>query len=114
MHDPYQEKLDRYGKLVNPIVERHISYEGLAANFATSAIRAASFLNGGGLIAIPAAVALFRIDPLAVAHTLIYSAFFLSGVCLLPRFPTFLVFTQWPGALKRTCNQPLLTRTSLA
>jgi hypothetical protein len=41
---------------------RHSELEKHANEFAASALRAATYLNGGGLVALPTAAALFKID----------------------------------------------------
>lgn len=43
--------------------ERHLVYEQTAVDVATSAIKGVTYLNGGGLIVIPAAAALFKVEP---------------------------------------------------
>jgi hypothetical protein len=58
----HERYLTLYERLVTPPLARCLSYEELAVEFATSALRASAYLNGGGLIAIPAAVALFKAD----------------------------------------------------
>jgi hypothetical protein len=63
---------------VVPHIERAFVYEKHAIDAASSGFRALSYLNGGGLVTIPTAVALFNADP-KHARTLLVSA----GLCFV-------------------------------
>jgi hypothetical protein len=49
-------------------------YESRAIDFATNAFRTVTYLNGGGLVAIPTIVALFQADPKQAKLQLLYAA----------------------------------------
>lgn len=56
-------------------------YEQRAIDFASNALKAVTYLNGGGLIAIPAAIGLFRADPSAVKLQILCSGLaFVAGL----------------------------------
>jgi hypothetical protein len=66
-------------------VDRHrnsaSTYESRANEFATNAIKALTYLNGGGLVAIPTVVALFGADPKQAKFELLKAAiFFVIGL----------------------------------
>jgi hypothetical protein len=66
-------------------VDRHrnsaSTYESRANEFATNAIKALTYLNGGGLVAIPTVVALFGADPKLAKFELLKAAiFFVLGL----------------------------------
>jgi hypothetical protein len=66
-------------------VDRHrnsaSTYESRANEFATNAIKALTYLNGGGLVAIPTVVALFGADPKQAKFELLKAAiFFVLGL----------------------------------
>lgn len=64
--------------------ERAFSYEEKAVDFANTAFRTLSYLNGGALVAIPAAVALFGIDPSEIRTELITAGIlFVAGLFLV-------------------------------
>lgn len=85
MSDPYNKYMEGYREAVDRHRERSFQYEEKAIEFANNALRALTYLNGGALVAIPTAVALFQADvPKAKAY-LIYAAFlFVVGlVCVV-------------------------------
>ena len=56
-------------------------YQSRAMEFAVNALRALTYLNGGGLIAIPATVAMFKVDPRqAQIQVLCAARFFIAGL----------------------------------
>src|SRR5262249_60802577 len=68
--------------------------------FATGALRTLTYLNGGGLVAIPAAVALFHTDVTRVKVQLLTAAIlFVAGLLLViaAQVGAFLALTQRPG-----------------
>ena len=64
--------------------QRSFEYEGKAIEFANNAFRALTYLNGGALVAIPTAVALFKAD---IAQARLYltcaAALFVLGLLLV-------------------------------
>lgn len=80
--------------------ERAISYEARGIEFANSALRTLTYLNGGGLVAIPAAVALFHTDVTRVKVQLLTAAIlFVAGLLLViaAQVGAFLALTQRAG-----------------
>jgi hypothetical protein len=60
--------------------DNHANYEG-AVKFAETAIKSAFALNGGALVALPALIALFKIDPQRVLlWVIIAGAVFVVGL----------------------------------
>jgi hypothetical protein len=60
--------------------DNHANYEG-AIKFAETAIKSAFALNGGALVALPALIALFKIDPQRVVlWVIIAGAVFVVGL----------------------------------
>ena len=79
---------EQYSDRVGRHHARQFEHEKLALEFAASALRALTYLNGGALVAIPAAAALFKADPLKIKHDLIVAGvLFVLGLL-------FVVFTQ--------------------
>ena len=75
--DEYTDRIDRHR-------EGAAFYEQRAIELAMSAMKVLTYLNGGGLVAIPAAVALFRADPRDVRTLLVASAaLFIAGLVLV-------------------------------
>ena len=82
------ERRRRYFDEYNDRIDRHREglafYERNAIEFATSILKVLTYLNGGGLLAIPAVVALFRTDPREVKAQLICAAAaFVAGLVLV-------------------------------
>jgi hypothetical protein len=72
--EEYTDRVDRHRS-------REAEYDKLAIDFASNALRAITYLNGGGLVAIPAAVALFKADPTKAKHDLIVAGLlFVAGL----------------------------------
>jgi hypothetical protein len=65
--------------------KRASEYDERAIQFASKALQALTYLNGGGLLAIPAVVALFKSDPLSARHQIILTAasFVVGLVCIV-------------------------------
>lgn len=75
--DEYSDRIDRHRGAA-------AFWEQRAIEFATSAMKVLTYLNGGGLVAIPAAVALFKADPRDVRTLLVTSAaLFIAGLVLI-------------------------------
>jgi hypothetical protein len=72
--EPYEQYLARYKDYVLPYHEGARVFEKHAIDFAFNAVRTVTYLNGGGLIAIPAAVALFQTNPREVKTSLLLAA----------------------------------------
>jgi hypothetical protein len=75
-------------------------YETRGIEFASSALRTLTYLNGGGLIAIPAAVALFQTDVTRVKVQMLTAAIlFVAGLLLVlaAQVGAFLALTQRAG-----------------
>jgi hypothetical protein len=64
--EEYSDRVDRHRT-------REDEHRKHALEFASSAMRAITYLNGGGLVAIPAAVALFKADPEKAKYELIFA-----------------------------------------
>jgi hypothetical protein len=82
--DP-DERRKRYFEDYADRVGRHREgehfYEQRAIDFASNALKALTYLNGGGLIAVPAAIGLFHADPSAVKLQILCSALaFVAGL----------------------------------
>jgi hypothetical protein len=82
------ERRRRYFEDYKDRVDRHRAgsafYEQRAIEFASSALKILTYLNGGGLLAIPAVVALFRTDPNNVKFQLLgTAAAFVSGLIFI-------------------------------
>jgi hypothetical protein len=72
--EEYSDRVDRHR-------EQHLELDKSAIDLAASAMRALTYLNGGGLVAIPAAAALFRIDPQKTKQDLIIAGLlFVAGL----------------------------------
>jgi hypothetical protein len=72
---------EEYGDRVDRHREQHFELDKRAIDFATSAMRALTYLNGGGLVAIPAAAALFRVDPQKTKQDLVIAGLlFVAGL----------------------------------
>jgi hypothetical protein len=72
------------GDLSRHYSERATFYETRAIEFVNSALRTLTYLNGGGLVAIPAAVAMFHTDVAGVKVQLITAAiWFVVGLLLV-------------------------------
>ena len=72
--EEYSDRVDRHR-------EQHLELDKRAIDFAASAMRALTYLNGGGLVAIPAAAALFRVDPQKTKQDLIIAGLlFVAGL----------------------------------
>jgi hypothetical protein len=65
--DEYRDRIGQHG-------EGETFYEQRAIEFAHNGLKALTYLNGGGLLAIPTVVALFRADPKDVKLLLICAA----------------------------------------
>ena len=79
------ERRRKYFEEYSDRVDRHRTREDdhreHAFEFASSAIRAITYLNGGALVAIPAAVALFKADPEKARYDLIFAGLlFVAGL----------------------------------
>ena len=80
-------------------VDRHRARESehikSALEFAASAMRAITYLNGGGLVAIPTAVALFRADPQKAKYHLIAAGLlFVAGLLSVVIAQAFAFFVE--------------------
>jgi hypothetical protein len=76
-----RELHDQYWDLVGKRFENATYYQSRAIEFANNAFRALTYLNGGALVAIPTAVALFHVDPKAAKMKLLIAAIsFVSGL----------------------------------
>jgi hypothetical protein len=80
-------------------VDRHRARESehvkSAYELAASAMRAVTYLTGGGLIAIPAAVALFRADPQQVKYHLVGAGLlFVAGLLSIVMAQSFAFFVE--------------------
>jgi hypothetical protein len=77
MSDDGDERRRKYFEDYSDRVDRHRAREDdhrkHALEFASSAMRAITYLNGGALVAIPAAVALFKTDPEKAKYNLIFA-----------------------------------------
>jgi hypothetical protein len=73
--------LAEYHDLVTPHIERAFVYEKHAIEAALSGFRALSYMNAGGLVAIPTAVALFNADPKQASKLLVTAGlWFIAGL----------------------------------
>jgi hypothetical protein len=84
----HDERRQRYLADYKDTVDRHragaLFYEKRAVDFANSALKVLTYLNGGGLIAIPATVGLFHADPKDVRVLLLCAAAaFIAGLVLV-------------------------------
>jgi hypothetical protein len=75
--------------------DRAFDYEKLAIDYSTSTFRTLTYLYGGALIALPAAVALFQVDGKAQKILLIESAgCFIASILLVCVSQAFAFFTM--------------------
>jgi hypothetical protein len=82
------ERRQRYFDGVSNMVDRHrkraLEYEKEAIAYSNSAMNALTYLNGGGLLAMPTAVALFHADIERVRYSLVMgAACFIVGLLLV-------------------------------
>jgi hypothetical protein len=75
---PRRQYIDEKKDLVDKHRERAREYEKEAIEFAINGLRVLTYLNGGGLVAIPTAAALFLHDPKLVKGHLIS-----AGLCFI-------------------------------
>ena len=61
-------------KALGHLRDRNFEYEKLAIDFSTSAFKTISYLNGGALVALPAAVTVFKVDTTGQKIVLIIGA----------------------------------------
>jgi fructose-specific component phosphotransferase system IIB-like protein len=73
-HELIGELYDQYWDLVGKRFENATYYQSRAIEFANNAFRALTYLNGGALVAIPTAVALFQADPKRAKMELLIAA----------------------------------------
>jgi hypothetical protein len=93
--DRRRRYFDDYKDRIQPHRERAAYYETHALEFASSAFKVLTYLNGGGLVAIPTVVALFKADPTQVKNRLIYAGLaFVSGLVLIVLAQTFVFFVM--------------------
>ena len=86
--EEYKDRVDRYR-------QGSLFYEERALDLASSAMKALTYLNGGGLVAIPAVVALFRADPRDVKVRLAYAAAaFIAGLVFVVLAQAFSFFVM--------------------
>jgi hypothetical protein len=105
--------IEQHGELVKTYFERANYYHSHAVAFANSAFRALMLLNGGALVAIPTAVALFQADPKSAKfQLLVAAALFVAGlVCVaLAQAAAFLTMSRQQEAENLTLER----RTNLA
>jgi hypothetical protein len=82
--DPRRRYLDEYSATVDRHREGASWYEARAIDFVLNAFRAVTYLNGGGLVAIPTVVALFQANPNQARVELIRAAgCFVLGLLLV-------------------------------
>jgi hypothetical protein len=98
-YDPDGERRRKYFAEYADRVGRHQArmseYDKNAIEFASSAMRALSYLNGGALVAIPTAAALFKADPMQAKTSLIAAGLcFVAGLILIVMAQAFAFFTQ--------------------
>jgi hypothetical protein len=76
---------DGFEKMVDRHRDRGFDFEKEAIEYSKNAFTAPTYLNGGGLLAMPTAVALFHADLEKITPTLIYSAglFILGLLCVV-------------------------------
>jgi len=96
---PADERRRRYFEDYRDLIDRHregsFFYEQRAIEFATSAMKVLTYLNGGGLVAIPAVVALFKTNPADVKTQLIYAAAaFIGGLVCVALSQAFAFFAM--------------------
>lgn len=72
--DPRRKYLEEYTGAVDRHRTRAFEYEVKAIDYSNAAFRVLTYLNGGALVAIPTAVALFQTDPAAVKYQLVAAA----------------------------------------
>lgn len=54
--------------------DRYFQYEKLAIDFSSSAFKTITYLNGGALVALPAAIAVFKVDVVQAKTVLVIAA----------------------------------------
>ena len=83
--DSRRKYIEEFKDTVDRHRERAFEYESKAIDFANNAFRVLTYLNGGALVAIPTAVALFQADIAKVKLQLVYgAAFFIAGlICIV-------------------------------
>jgi hypothetical protein len=102
--EEYSDRVDRHRS-------REAEYEKHAVEFASNALRAMTYLNGGGLVAIPAAVALFKTDPAKAKYDLIVAGlFFVAGLLSIVVAQACTFFVQ----ARRGESERLLGREQIA
>jgi hypothetical protein len=115
MSDDEGERRRKYFEEYSDRVDRHRSREAEhnkhALEFASNAMRAMTYLNGGGLVAIPAAVALFKTDPAKAKYDLIVAGlFFVAGLLSIVLAQACAFFVQ----ARRAESEKLSARQQIA
>jgi hypothetical protein len=86
--EDYKDRVDRHR-------QGSAFYEQRAIEFVFSAMKGMTYLNGGGLVAIPTVVALFRADPGHVKSQLLYAAAaFIAGLVSVAFSQAFAFFVM--------------------
>jgi hypothetical protein len=84
-----------FSALIQPHYERETFYETRAIDFANNALKTLTYLNGGALVAIPAAVALFAMDAKLIKTELLTAATLLVvGLFFVLLAQAFWLFTM--------------------
>jgi hypothetical protein len=95
-----------------PHRERAFDYEKLAVDYTTNVFRTMTYLCGGALVALPAAVALFQVDIKAHKTQLVLAAGFfvlaLLAVCVAQAFAFFVMARRSESEQQLEHQQKLL------
>jgi hypothetical protein len=113
--DDDRERRRQYLQEYSDSVDRHrnsaSTYESRANEFATNAIKALTYLNGGGLVAIPTVVALFGADPKQAKFELLKAAiFFVIGLfaVVVTQASAYVVFARRMEAESALAEQRII------
>jgi hypothetical protein len=120
MSDDEGERRRKYFEEYSDRVDRHRARENehakRAIEFASSAMRAITYLNGGALVAIPAAVALFKADPEKAKYDLVFAGvLFVAGLLsiAIAQASAFFVFARREEAERSLAQQQIVMLAAL-
>jgi hypothetical protein len=115
-HDLVRKLYDQYWDLVGKRFENATYYQSRAIEFANNAFRALTYLNGGALVAIPTAVALFQADPKRAKMELLIAAIsFVTGLFFVAaaQAVVFLIMSRLAEAELLTIHNESIHKTSM-
>jgi hypothetical protein len=111
-----RRKYEEYSDRVAKHRAREDEHAKHAIKFASGAMRAITYLNGGALVAIPAAVALFKADPEKAKYDLVFAGvLFVAGLLsiVIAQASAFFLFARREEAERSLTQQQIVILTTL-